>query len=290
MRPPELKTKLFLDSADSKQTQSAIDLLGFLDGQTTNPTLLVKSLGEGAQVESQDKMLDMYKQAVSEISTLIPRASVSIEVYADEQTSAQDMVAQARTMYRWIQNAHIKLPTTAVGLTAAQTLARDDHMRLNMTLCFSQAQGAAVHMATKAVGVEQSLSGYHNVFVSPFVGRLDDRGENGLDLVKNCLTMYREIDSHVGVLAASARTLEHLVAVIAMQTPMVTAPLSLYEKWVEAGMPCTLEETAKKSELTPIEYAPIDLSGSWEDVDIAHELTDAGLKRFAQDWNAVIKQ
>ncbi len=287
MRPSQLRTKLFLDSASHQDTQEALSVLGFLDGQTTNPSLMVKALGPGATVASSDEMLHMYEQAVGEIGALIPRASVSVEVYADSTTTAQEMIAQARLMYQWIPNAHIKLPIIPAGLEAMRVLSSQDHMRLNSTLCFTQAQAAAVHIATRNMPADQSLSGYYNVFLSPFIGRLDDRGERGMDLVKHCLTMYREVNSHVGVLAASARSLNHLISSIAMGVDMITAPLSLYKQWVEVGMPCAFDEMPPADSLKSIEYEQFDLSTDVQ-LDISHELTDAGLKRFADDWNGVI--
>ena len=85
-------------------------------------------------------------------------------------------------MFGWIPNAHVKFPTSAEGLKAAEK-AIGLGLRVNMTLCFSQAQAAAVYAATRGARKGQ-------VFVSPFIGRLDDRGENGMDLIANILRMY----------------------------------------------------------------------------------------------------
>src|SRR5665213_318501 len=146
MRPNGLKTRIFLDSGDPAETKQAITLLGFLDGQTTNPTLVAKNpqvkqrLDRGEKFSSNE-IYDFYKQVVAEISGLIPDGSVSIEVYADNTTSANDMFEQGRKMYDWIPNAHIKYPVIATGLDAAeQSIAAG--MRVNMTLCFTQAQAA----------------------------------------------------------------------------------------------------------------------------------------------------
>ncbi len=91
MKPAGLKSKIFLDSGDPAETQAVLDLLGFLDGQTTNPTLVVRNPQarerfERGETFSKTEILDFYKQIVSEISSLIPEGSVSIEVYADLKT------------------------------------------------------------------------------------------------------------------------------------------------------------------------------------------------------------
>ena len=123
-------------------------------------------------------------------------AGVSIEVFADFDTTAENMLAQGREMFSWIPNAYVKYPCTKEGLHAAQASVREG-IRVNMTLCFSQEQAGAVYAATK--GSKQP------VYVSPFLGRLDDRGENGMDLVRNIKKMYEPGDGHVLVLAASIR-------------------------------------------------------------------------------------
>src|SRR5690242_16035960 len=122
MRP---KTKIFLDGGDPEETKQAIKLLGFLDGQTTNPTLISKNpdvqkrLASG-QKFSAEELMDFYKEVVIKISKLIPDGSVSIEVYADENTTTSEMLNQAERMTEWIPNAHIKFPATHSGLMAAE--------------------------------------------------------------------------------------------------------------------------------------------------------------------------
>ena len=113
---------------------------------------------------------------------MVPQGSVSVEVYADRTTKAEAMLRQGKEMFGWIPNAHIKFPTSAEGLKAASIAIREG-MRVNMTLCFTQSQAAAVYAATRGARKGQ-------VFVSPFIGRLDDRGENGMDLIANILRMY----------------------------------------------------------------------------------------------------
>ena len=124
MRPKGLTTGIFLDSGNPADTREFLELLGFLDGQTTNPTLVARNPDTArllaARGKTQSALIDLYKSFVREISEQIPKGSVSIEVYADESTTADAMFAQAQEMYGWIPNAHIKFPTTAAGLECAQ--------------------------------------------------------------------------------------------------------------------------------------------------------------------------
>ncbi len=125
MRPKDLKTRIFLDGGDPGETREAIRLLGFLDGQTTNPTLISKNpearrhLAEGKKFNEQE-ILSFYKGVVKEISTLIPRGSISVEVYADLSTPSEAMLKQGKEMFSWIPNAHIKFPTSREGLKTAE--------------------------------------------------------------------------------------------------------------------------------------------------------------------------
>jgi len=172
MKPAGLKSKIFLDSGDPAETKATLELLGFLDGQTTNPTLVAKNPYARERFEkgekfSEKEIYDFYRKVVTEISGLIPDGSVSIEVYAALETTADEMFAQGKEMFTWIPNAHIKYPTTTAGLEAAERSTKED-IRVNMTLCFTQDQAAAVYAATKGANKGDS-------FVSPFVGRLADR-------------------------------------------------------------------------------------------------------------------
>ncbi|MFA5990979.1 MAG: transaldolase family protein [Candidatus Doudnabacteria bacterium] len=272
-------TKLFLDSGDPKETKEALALLGKLDGQTTNPSLIAKNPDAVGKKFSNEEIYSFYEKVVKEISNQIPNGSVSIEVYADSATLAEAMVEQGLKFYSWIPNAHIKLPTTAEGLKAASMLTKQG-IRVNMTLVFSQAQAAAIYAATK--GAKKG-----DVFVSPFVGRLDDRQENGMDLIKNILEMYKTGDGHVEVLSASIRSLEHFAKTIELGCDLITAPLKAYKEWIEAGSP---ERGQGEGEnLKPITYEEISLDKSWQEYNIVHELTDKGLAKFAADWNNLIK-
>ena len=286
MRPAALKTRLFLDGADPEETRLVLDTLGFLDGQTTNPSLLAKNPEAATHKEAGHKfsataIYDFYKSLCQSLSAMLPQGSISIEVYADATTTAAAMIEQARQFDTWIPNAHIKLPTTAAGLTAAAVLTGEGR-RVNMTLVFSQGQAAAVYAATK--GAKRG-----DVFLSPFVGRLDDRGENGMDLIANVRRLYGAGDGHVEVLTASVRTMDHLLAALALGSDLITAPGKLLLAWAGAGMPVPgPDEVPAVANLAPIPYAGLSLDKPWSDYHIGHPLTDTGLAKFAADWNSLI--
>lgn len=286
MRPEELKTRIFLDGGDPGETKEIIDLLGFLDGQTTNPTLFSRNPDVKKQLEKGDKfseeeILESYHNVVGEISSLLPHGAISVEVYADRTTTAQQMLAQGREMFSWIPNAHVKFPSSKEGLTAAEQAVREG-LRVNMTLCFRQEQAAAVYAATR--GGKKG-----DVFVSPFIGRLDDREENGMDVVRNILRMYRKGDGHVEVLTASVRKIDHLLYALKLGSDIVTAPFQILREWGVRGLPMPGEDYEYDvGDLREIPYKEIDLSGNWRDYDIAHDLTDKGMEKFSADWNSLI--
>ena len=286
MKPASLKTRIFLDGGNQEETRKLIKLLGFLDGQTTNPTLISKNpearsrLDKGEKFSSEE-ILNFYRSVVTTVSGLIPQGSVSVEVYADAATTAESMLRQGKEMYSWIPNAHVKFPTSREGLKAAER-AVGEGMRVNMTLCFSQEQAAAVYAATKGARKGQ-------VYVSPFIGRLDDRGENGMDVIANIIRMYRDGDGHVDVLTASVRSLDHLLFALRLGSDIITAPYEVLKAWGTQGMPIPGPEfTYDAKGLRPIPYRMIDLAKKWQDYDIRHELTDKGMERFSLDWNALI--
>ena len=286
MRPNNLQTRIFLDGGDPLETREIINLLGFLDGQTTNPTLISKNpdarnrLARGEKFTKAD-ILDFYRGIVQEVSSLIPNGSVSVEVYADSVSTADAMATQGREMFAWIPNAHIKFPTTTEGLKAAEEAVKQG-IRVNMTLCFTQEQAAAVYGATRG-----AMKG--DIFVSPFIGRLDDKGERGMDLIVNIIRMYRTGDGHVEVLTASVRTFDHFLYALKLGSHIITAPFDVLKTWAGTGLSVPGDEYRYESgKLKAIEYREIDLSKDWRDHDIRHELTDKGIVRFSSDWNALI--
>src|SRR5512143_393595 len=287
MRPQNMKTRIFLDGGDQGDTERISTLLGFLDGQTTNPTLISKNPEARKRLEkglkfNEKEILDFYRDVVKTISGLIPQGSVSVEVYADAFTSADTMLQQGKEMFSWIPNAHIKFPTTREGLQAAER-AVNERLRVNLTLCFSQEQAAAVYAATRGAHKGQ-------VFVSPFIGRLDDRGENGMDVIDNIIRMYRNGDGHVEVLTASVRNIDHFLYALRLGSDIITAPYEVLKTWGEKGMPMPGDNYKYDAKtLRPIPYREIELGKKWGDYDIRHELTDKGMERFSADWNALIK-
>ena len=165
MKAPATRTQLFLDSGDPAESRQAFDLLGRLDGQTTNPSLIAKNPELQARLRagrklSQEEANEFYRHTLLEIEK-VTAGPLSVEVYADETSTADDLLRQGREMFRWVRNAHVKYPITAAGLEAAERGVAEG-MRVNMTLCFSQEQAAAVYAATRR--------SREPAFVSPFVG------------------------------------------------------------------------------------------------------------------------
>ncbi len=288
MKPPGLNTRIFLDGGNPEETKQALKLLGFLDGQTTNPTLIAKNPEVRTRIQKGEKFSDseilaFYRRVVVGLSGMLPQGSISVEVYADHNTPSAQMLRQGKEMFDWIPNAHVKFPTSTQGLAAAETAIREG-LRVNMTLCFSQEQAAAVYAATRGAKKGQ-------VFVSPFIGRLDDKGENGMDLIANIIRMYRAGDGHVEVLTASVRTIEHLLFAIHLGSDIITAPFAILKEWGERGTQLPKQGYAyQPGNLKPIAYRDIDLSRQWNEYDISHDLTDKGMEKFSQDWNALFKQ
>ena len=278
MTRPE--TKILLDSGDPQETLRVKEVLGFVDGQTTNPSLIANNphikqlLASGRKLSEQDEM-DEYRKIVREISPLVGDAGVSIEVFSDQKTTAQQMVVQGKQMYSWISNAYVKYPCTAEGLRAAQ-MSVSEGLRVNLTLCFSQQQSAAVYAATKGTRAP--------AYVSPFVGRLDDIGQNGMDLIKNVKQMFAHGDGHVKVLAASIRNLEQLLCCFWLDVDLVTVPAKVLMVWAEKGFPMPEANFQYRSSAKPIPYEELDLAQQWESFDIGHELTTRGLEKFVADY------
>ena len=157
-----------------------------------------------------------------------------------------------------------------------------------MTLCFSQAQAAAVYAATR--------ESKEPVYVSPFVGRLDDQGEDGMDLVKNIKKMYERSDGHVHVLAASIRTINHLLCFFFLGAELATVASKVLQEWTAAGFPMPDQDflykgvDAKGKPLKPIAYKNLDLNLPWESFDLAHELTTKGIQKVVADYQSTVRR
>jgi transaldolase len=286
------RTKILVDGGDPEETLRVKKLIGFVDGQTTNPSLIAKNpeiqqrIASGHSLTEKEEK-DEYKNIVQAISPLVGDAGVSIEVFADMGTTAEEMLAQGEEMFTWIPNAYIKYPCTREGLRAAEMSVAKE-IRVNMTLCFSQEQAAAVYTATRGSKAP--------VYVSPFVGRLDDWGENGIDVVNNLKKMFRNGDGHVHVLAASIRHVDHLLASFAAGAELTTVPAKVLTQWAERDFPMPDQAYSYKAvdtkgkALKAISYKELDLSLPWQSFDVSHELTNKGIQKFVADYRATLKR
>lgn len=286
---------IFLDSGNPAETRKAKNLLGTIDGQTTNPSLVVKNpevakmLTDGKKL-SETELLDIYKKIVSEIRAEMD-GPISVEVNASWDSTWEDLLKQAANMSAWTSNINIKFPTTNAGVKAAQEfVARGG--RVNMTLVFDQIQAAAVYVATEKT--------QEPAFISPFMGRWDDRGYAGVDLIRNIRKMYDAFnakrntqENHVKILAASIRNMDHLYASLALGADILTIPLGSIEKWVADGKKNPgAEYVVDRKGLKEIEYVEMDLKEAASEYDIVQTegtLLDEGLKKFAADWNSLLE-
>ena len=285
------KTKILVDGGDPDETLRIKSLLGFVDGQTTNPSLIAKNpeiqqlVASGHTLSAEEEKSE-YRKIVQSISPHVGDAGVSIEVFADLNTTAEEMLAQGQEMFSWIPNAYVKYPCTREGLRAAQASVQKN-IRVNMTLCFSQEQAAAVYAATRETK--------QPVYVSPFVGRLDDQGENGMDLIGNIKKMYEHGDGHVHVLSASIRSVDHLLCSFALSAELTTVPGKVLQEWAGKGFPMPDRNfsyrgvDASGKPLKTIPYKELDLNLPWESFDIAHELTSKGIQKFVADYQRTLK-
>lgn len=287
--------KIYLDSGDPLETRKAKGLLGYLDGQTTNPSLVVKNpdiqkfLATGKKLK-ETELLAEYKRIIEALNKELA-GPISVEVYADWDTKAAEMLKQAENMFTWGRNIYMKFPTIPEGVKAANEFVKKGG-RVNMTLVFDETQAAAVYSAT--VETKQPA------FVSPFIGRWDDRGYNGLDLVKNILKMYKKFDkqrkqkkSHVLVLAASIRSLDHLYASIFLKADIATIPLKLIQEWIheETWIPDE-HYRLKEDGLKSLIYEDMPLKQNFQDYVIEKkegDLLDEGLNKFVKDWKNLIE-
>jgi len=287
-----MNSLIFLDGGDPEETRQADGMLksaGFpgIQGQTTNPSLIAKRLAESPSTSlrvnlerkvSQVETLDFYHQTVVEMAKTTS-GSISIQVIADDSTSKEEMLKQAQIYKNWISNGVVKFPCTGAGLSAAEIFCQV--WSVNITLNFSQEQAAAVYQATR--------NAKHKVFISPFVGRLDDRGENGMQVVKNILQMYTAGDGHVQVLTASVRKLEHLLYALYLKSPAITVPLKIIQEWQATGFKIPeADYTYPVGQLTQIEYKKLDLTYDWHSYNLQHDLTDIGVQKFMEDWRGII--
>ncbi len=214
---------LFLDTANIDQIKQAAKL-GVISGVTTNPSLV-----------SQEGATD-YEATIKEICAIIP-GPVSTEVLVE---GVEPMIEQARQISTWAPNVVIKIPATADGLEVTSTLAKEG-IKVNFTLCFSLNQALLGARAGAA-------------YVSPFVGRLDDIGHNGMEVVEDIVKVFQRYQLATEVIAASVRHTEHCVAAAKVGAHIATVPYSVLTQMIR------------------------------------HPLTDIGVSRFLSDWQSVAQR
>lgn len=294
------QTKWLLDSGDPDEYKAIAKLAKEhnqeLWGSTTNPSLIAKKLAR--KKVTQKEAFALQKEIVLEILSIVPGA-VSAEVYADEKTSSTEMIEQGREIAMWGKRVMVKLPTTVEGFKARTTL-RKEKIMINNTLVFSQQQIFAICLHEEIIQKQFGrIADQYPPFISPFVGRLDDRGEDGMQLVEYGMKIKDLFLAKLWMLEASVRSIDHVKRGMALQTELLTAPAKLYTEWFTNSRSEELKDA--KTKLNPIPYwhpsqelIKIDTiemfmhaieSGT---LDITHELTDKGIVRFAADWKAII--
>jgi len=184
--------KFFVDSADLEQIAMLNDV-GLVDGVTTNPSIIAKS--------GRD-----FKEVIAEICALV-EGPVSAEVTA---VKADEMIAEGRSLRKIAPNVCVKLPLTMDGLTACNTLSKEE-VPTNVTLCFSANQAI---LAAKCGAT----------FISPFIGRLDDITLDGLELIEDIRMIYDNYGFETEILAASIRSVNHVKECALVGADVMTAP------------------------------------------------------------------
>ena len=212
------KMKFFIDTANMSEIKEAFDW-GIISGVTTNPSLVAKE----KDVTFEDRL--------KEITDLVP-GSVSAEVIA---TDAEGMIKEGRELAKIAPNITVKLPMTPDGLTAASTFAKEG-IKTNVTLIFSANQAL---LAARAGAT----------YVSPFLGRLDDIGHDGLELVSQIAEIFAIHDLETEIIAASTRHPQHITEAALRGAHIATVPLKVLKQLFQ------------------------------------HPLTDKGIDAFLNDWN-----
>ncbi|MDN3514289.1 MAG: fructose-6-phosphate aldolase [Candidatus Brocadia sp.] len=213
--------KFFIDTADVKEIREAHSL-GILDGVTTNPSLVAKT---GRP----------FRETIEEICSVV-KGPVSAEVVS---LDTEGMLKEARELAKIADNIVVKIPLIKNGLKAVKRLA-EEGINTNVTLCFSSNQAL---LAAKAGGT----------YVSPFVGRLDDRGQAGMDIIQEIRTIYDNYGFQTEIIVASIRNPVHVRDAALMGADVATIPFNVFDLLVQ------------------------------------HPLTDDGVKRFLADWEKVPK-
>jgi transaldolase len=214
--------KIFIDTANIKEIKEAISL-GVIDGVTTNPTLIAR--------ENR-----IANELLKEICSLIPGA-VSAEVIS---LDSESMIIEARKLAKLAKNIVVKIPLVKEGLKAVKVLSQES-IKTNVTLCFSPSQAL---LAAK-VGAD---------YVSPFIGRLDDISQKGMDLIKDIKQIYSNYNFKTQIIVASIRNPLHVVSAALLGADIATIPFTVIEQLVK------------------------------------HPLTDIGVQRFLEDYKKIPKK
>jgi transaldolase len=217
--------ELFLDTAEIAEVKAGVQEWGVITGVTTNPTLIARA---GQDHETQ----------VKRICELV--GNVSAECVSDKR---DDLIVEGRRLASWHENVIVKVPMTRDGLGAAKVLAGEG-IRINVTLCFTVNQA----LLAAAVGA---------YIVSPFVGRLDDINQVGVDLVRDIVAAYREQDVRTKVLSASLRNPVHVQDSALAGADIATMPFGVLKMLfehplTEAGQKKFLEDYRKTQEAKPV--------------------------------------
>ena len=216
--------QIFLDTANIDQIKQAAQL-GIISGVTTNPSLLAKETTAD------------YESVTKKICAIID-GPVSVEVLSE---TADEMIKEARVKAKWAPNVNIKIPITADGLKATSVLSQEG-IKVNVTLCFSANQALLGALAGAA-------------YVSIFIGRLDDVGQDGMQVVEDTISILSNYpDLEAEVIAASIRNPMHVTYAAMAGTDVATVPYAVLMQMIQ------------------------------------HPLTDVGIKRFLADWKSVSKK
>lgn len=211
--------KFFLDTANIEEIK-IVNTLGSLDGVTTNPSLIAKT-GKP------------FKEVFEEICKIV-EGPVSLEVVS---TKAEEMIQEARELVKYGENVVIKIPLTEEGLRAVKVLSKEG-IKTNVTLCFSPLQAL---FAAKAGAT----------YISPFVGRLDDRCHDGMTIINQIATIYNNYGFDTEIIVASIRSPLHILDAALIGADIATIPFNVFQKVLK------------------------------------HPLTDLGLEAFLKDWEKV---
>lgn len=213
--------KIFMDTADVEEIKRMTQW-GVVYGVTTNPSLIAKSGRRHAEV-------------IAEIATLV-KGPVSAEVIG---TDCRGMLQEARELVKIASNVVVKIPCTSEGLKAVKLLS-EENIKTNVTLVFSMSQALLAARAGAS-------------YVSPFIGRLDDIGEDGAMLVENIVSVFKMYGIKTEVIAASIRSIKHVERVMLGGCQIATIPTAVMEKMLQ------------------------------------HQLTEQGLQKFLQDYEKSLK-